>query len=140
MRKRNLSASPGTRSSLVSSFTASATHCRKPPGPTRLGPTRDCMRAATRRSAQEEMPAVLAVAARARDAAGRLEALGELDLAGDLGQRLALGDLRDALAQDAAALLHLLDAHGEAVPGVAQRAHLAAADRHLELQLGIDRV
>src|SRR5438067_13487574 len=60
MRKRNLSASSGTRSSLSSSFTASATHCKKPPGPTRLGPTRLWMRAATRRSAQEKIPAVMA--------------------------------------------------------------------------------
>ncbi len=60
MRKRNWSASAGTRSSFKSSLTASATHCKKPPGPTRLGPTRLCMRAATRRSAQEKMPAVMA--------------------------------------------------------------------------------
>jgi hypothetical protein len=35
-RKRNWSASAGMRSSLRSSFTASAIHWKKPPAPTRL--------------------------------------------------------------------------------------------------------
>ena len=35
----------------------SASHCKIPCGPTRLGPTRDCMRAQTRRSSQLVTPA-----------------------------------------------------------------------------------
>jgi hypothetical protein len=60
MRKMSESASAGTRSSLKSSFTASASHCRKPAAPTRLGPMRLCMRPATRRSSQEKMPPKMA--------------------------------------------------------------------------------
>ena len=35
----------------------SASHCKIPWGPTRFGPTRDCMRAQTRRSSQLVTPA-----------------------------------------------------------------------------------
>ena len=51
------SASVGMMSSLQQFFTPSASHCTKPCGPTRLGPTRDWMRAHTRRSAQLTIPA-----------------------------------------------------------------------------------
>src|SRR5229473_5578993 len=51
------SASSGMMSSLQIFFTPSANHCRNPCGPTRLGPTRDWIRAHTRRSAQLTIPA-----------------------------------------------------------------------------------
>ncbi len=49
--------SAGIRSSLQTCLSPSASHCRKPLGPTRLGPHRDCIRAHTRRSTQLTMPA-----------------------------------------------------------------------------------
>ena len=49
--------SSGMMSSLQTCFTPSASHCRKPCGPTRFGPTRDWIRAHTRRSAQLTIPA-----------------------------------------------------------------------------------
>src|SRR5229473_2685660 len=51
------SESSGMMSSLQTCFTPSASHCRKPLGPTRLGPTRDWIRAHTRRSTQLTIPA-----------------------------------------------------------------------------------
>src|SRR6266478_4025173 len=51
------SASSGMMSSLQTFFTPSASHWRNPCGPTRLGPTRDWIRAHTRRSAQLTIPA-----------------------------------------------------------------------------------
>src|SRR5205823_13415380 len=83
---------------------------------------------------------VLHVAARALDARIRLEAFGHLDLARHLRHHLALGNLGDALAEDPAALPHLLAAHPEAVPRVARDAHPAAPDGNLDLHLGIDRI
>ena len=44
------SARTGVMSSLIISFTASATGCRTPYGPTRIGPSRDCAQAITLRS------------------------------------------------------------------------------------------
>src|SRR5260370_34773354 len=49
--------SSGMMSSLQTCFTPSASHCRKPCGPTRFGPTRDWILAQTRRSAQLTIPA-----------------------------------------------------------------------------------
>src|SRR6266481_3169871 len=49
--------SSGIMSSLQTCLTPSASHCRKPWGPTRFGPTRDWIRAHTRRSAQLTIPA-----------------------------------------------------------------------------------
>ena len=46
----HLSARVGVMSSLIISFTASATGCRMPYGPTRIGPSRDCAQAMTLRS------------------------------------------------------------------------------------------
>src|SRR6516225_5906158 len=46
------SASSGIMSSLQTCLIPSASHCRKPFGPTRFGPTRDWIRAHTRRSTQ----------------------------------------------------------------------------------------
>ena len=46
----HLSARTGVMSSLIISFTASATGCRMPYGPTRMGPSRDCAHAITLRS------------------------------------------------------------------------------------------
>src|SRR4029077_16128535 len=46
----HLSARVGVMSSLIISFTASATGCRTPYGPTRIGPSRDCAHAITFRS------------------------------------------------------------------------------------------
>src|SRR5438105_14598415 len=84
---------------------------------------------------------VLHVAARALDAAVGLEPLGQLDLPRDLthGRRI-LGELVEALAEDAAALAHFLDAAPEAVPRVALASDLALAEGNVELKLGIDRV
>src|SRR5205823_11739817 len=84
---------------------------------------------------------VLHVAARALDAAVGLEALGQLDLPRDLTHgRGILGDLGEALAEDAAALAHFLDAAPEAVPRIALASDLALAERHVELNLRVDRV
>src|SRR5215470_10503643 len=55
--KRCGSESVGMMSSLQTCLTPSASHCRKPLGPTRFGPTRDWMRAQTRRSTQLTIPA-----------------------------------------------------------------------------------
>ena len=57
------SAPGGAASSLVSSFTVSATHCRKPNGPTRLGPSRSWKKPSTRRSTQVNTPAATSSAA-----------------------------------------------------------------------------
>ena len=46
------SASAGMMSSFSASLMPSARPCSTPPGPTRFGPTRCCIRATTRRSAQ----------------------------------------------------------------------------------------
>src|ERR1700739_538636 len=51
------SASSGIMSSLSTCLAPSASHCREPLGPTRLGPTRDWIRAHTRRSTQLTIPA-----------------------------------------------------------------------------------
>src|SRR6202045_2569760 len=51
------SASSGMMSSLSTCLAPSASHCSEPLGPTRLGPTRDWMRAHTRRSTQLTIPA-----------------------------------------------------------------------------------
>src|SRR5712692_6610030 len=84
---------------------------------------------------------VLHVAARALDAAVALGALWDFDLPRHLPHDVVLlGNLRQALAEDAAALAHLLDAAPEAVPGVALRALLALAEGNVELQPGIDGV
>ena len=48
--KTHLSARTGVMSSLIISFTASATGWRIPYGPTRIGPSRDCAHAITLRS------------------------------------------------------------------------------------------
>ena len=50
--KTTLSAAAGMMSSLSASFTPSASDCRRPNFPTRLGPVRSCIFANTRRSAQ----------------------------------------------------------------------------------------
>ena len=46
--------------------------------------------------------------------------------------------LVEALAHDAHRLSPLLHAHGEAVPGIADRAHLPCADWHVELDLPVE--
>ncbi len=51
------SASSGMMSSLSTCLAPSASHCSEPLGPTRLGPTRDWIRAHTRRSTQLTIPA-----------------------------------------------------------------------------------
>ena len=51
------SAAEGIKSSLSRFLMPSASHWRMPCGPTRFGPTRDCMRAQTRRSSQLVTPA-----------------------------------------------------------------------------------
>ena len=56
-RKSFRSADAGMMSSFWMFLTPSASHWSKPWGPTRLGPTRDCMRAHTRRSSQLVTPA-----------------------------------------------------------------------------------
>src|SRR5579862_2657712 len=48
----HLSARAGVMSSLIISFTASATGCSAPYGPTRIGPRRDCAQAITLRSSR----------------------------------------------------------------------------------------
>src|SRR5512143_20961 len=49
-KKTGTSAPAGVRSSLKISFRMSASGCRRPNVPTRLGPSRDCMNPCTRRS------------------------------------------------------------------------------------------
>src|SRR5262249_30085695 len=81
------------------------------------------------------------VAARALDAAVGL-AVGA-HLLRQLAYDVVLGvlvDLLEALAEDLGALPALLHAHREAIPAIADGAVLALADRHVELELGIDRV
>ena len=51
-------------SSFMMDFTPSAIHTRKPCGPARFGPMRDCIRAETRRSTQVMIPAVGAMKSR----------------------------------------------------------------------------
>ena len=64
----------------------SAIHTRKPCGPARFGPMRDCMRAETRRSTQVMMPAVGAMKSRmiaaaiAEDEAGAEQIGGRADV------------------------------------------------------------
>src|SRR5438552_1364106 len=65
---------------------------------------------------------------------------GRLEVARHLGDHRALRELRQALAKDLAALLHLAHADHVAVEAVAERAELAAPDRHVEVELGIDGV
>ena len=52
MMKTTLSAAAGMMSSFSASFTPSARDCSRPNGPVRFGPSRLCIRATTRRSAQ----------------------------------------------------------------------------------------
>ncbi len=52
MKKTALSAAVGMMSSFSASLIPSMRPCSTPNGPTRLGPSRDCMRATTRRSPQ----------------------------------------------------------------------------------------
>src|SRR5262249_57918466 len=62
------------------------------------------------------------------------------EVARDLGDHRAGGHLLQALADDLAALLHLLDADDVAIEAVAERPHLAPADRDREVELGVDRI
>ena len=50
--KSHLFAPSGISSSLKKSLMPSATGCRIPKGPVRLGPSRNCMKASSRRSTQ----------------------------------------------------------------------------------------
>ena len=54
-RKTNLSAISGIISSFDVSLKKSATGCKIPNGPARIGPLRDCMRACVFRSSQSKM-------------------------------------------------------------------------------------
>src|SRR6185369_13529613 len=63
-----------------------------------------------------------------------------LEVARDLRDHGSLRHLLEALADDLAALLHLADADDVAVEAVADRAHLALPDRHVEVDLGVDGV
>src|SRR5436309_7257408 len=79
------------------------------------------------------------VAARALDAHIAV-ARRRLEVARDLGDHGARRQPLETLAQDLAALLHLADADDVAVEAVADRAHLARADRDVEVELGVDGV
>src|SRR5205823_8584531 len=69
------------------------------------------------------------------DFAGR-----DLHRAGELGAEGAVGDLRDALPQDADALLHLLHLHVVPIPAIAELALGTGADADVEVELLVDAV
>src|SRR5207244_6320735 len=79
------------------------------------------------------------VAARALEAHVAI-ARRRLEVARHLRNDGPAGKLLQALADDLAALLHLADADDVAVEAVADRPHFASPDRHVELEVGVDRV
>src|SRR5438046_603611 len=100
----------------------SASHWRKPAGPVRFGPMRLWIRPATRRSTHVVTPAI-----------------GRMKTNATMPPKTSIAPSQ-ALAEDLAALLHLAHADHVAVEAVAERAELAAPDRHVEVELGIDGV
>src|SRR5271166_943658 len=66
--------------------------------------------------------------------------LGWFEIARNLSEHGAVGDLVQRLAQDSRRLVHLADANHVAVHRIAQLAPLPGADRNIKVKFRIDRV
>src|SRR6516162_8808576 len=67
-------------------------------------------------------------------------ALGRFEIARNFRQYRTVGDMGQRLTQDSRGLTHLADADHVTIHRITQLAPLSTANRHLEIELGIDRV